>query len=99
MGGHRFDMHDLESLVFEFVNGAREDIVGFALEFGRGASRALFGRERGGIQAIGVGLTGRRLPIASCTLEANAAVDWGWSWNQRVGVTSTKITMRITARS
>ena len=33
--------------------------MGFALEFGSGASCALFGREGGGVQAIGMGLSGR----------------------------------------
>jgi hypothetical protein len=50
-------MHDLESLVFKFVNGARKDIVSFALKFGRGAGSALFRRQRGGIKAVGVRLT------------------------------------------
>ncbi len=59
LGGHRLDVHNLESLVFKFVNSAREDIVSFALEFGSGADGALFRRKRGGIEAIGVRLTGR----------------------------------------
>jgi hypothetical protein len=52
-------MHHLESLVFEVVNGSGKDIVSFALEFGSGASCAFFNREGGGVQAIGMSLTGR----------------------------------------
>src|SRR5271155_6191831 len=58
LSGYGFDMHDMESLVFKLINGAREDIVSFALEFGRGVGRALICRERGGIEAVRVGLTG-----------------------------------------
>jgi len=61
LGRDRFDMDDLESLVFQFSDGAREDIVGFALQFGSSAGRALFCRKRGGIQAIGMRLPGRVL--------------------------------------
>ena len=32
--------------------------MGFALEFGSGAGCALFGREGGGVEAVGVGLSG-----------------------------------------
>ena len=59
LGGHWLDMHDLESLVFEFVNGAREDIVSFALQFGCGTGRPFFCGERSRIEAIGVRLTRR----------------------------------------
>src|SRR5271156_1701920 len=58
LSGDGLDMHDLESLVFYFVNGARKDIVSFALKFGRGVGSAFFRRERGGIKAVGVRLTG-----------------------------------------
>jgi hypothetical protein len=94
LGGDRFDMHNLESLVFEFDDSAREDVVGFALEFGSSAGGALFRCERGGIEAIRVRLTGGILG-----LEPNAAAVCGWSWNQRDGVTSTNTTIKITARS
>ena len=57
--GHRLDVDNLERLVFEFSNSAREDIVGFALEFGSGADGALFRRKSGGIEAVGMSLTGR----------------------------------------
>src|SRR5271165_1904521 len=59
LSGHRFDVHDLESLVFEFVNGAGEDIVSFAFKFRSGASCALFQRKGCGVQAVRMGLAGR----------------------------------------
>lgn len=63
LGGDGFDMYNLESLVFEFGDRTRENVVGFALEFGSGAGGALFRWKSRGIQTIGVRLPSRILRL------------------------------------
>lgn len=58
---HRLDTNDLETLVPEIVNRARENIVRFPLEFRTCAGSALICGKHGGIQSISVSLAGKIL--------------------------------------
>lgn len=61
VAANRLDTNDLEALVPQIVNRARQDIVGFSLEFWTCAGSALIRGKHGGIQSIGVGLAGKIL--------------------------------------
>ena len=57
----RFDAQDLEALIPQIVNRARENVVSFALEFRSFGGRALFQREHGSVHAVRTRLAGKIL--------------------------------------